>query len=128
MDIPVGNCLNNNISQSMCSHNSSRHHSVATFLELMETTLAITRMKVLSQLIPSGTADAIRQYLWLLEEHNVMEFLILTGDHLYRMDYMRFIQVHRETDTDISVSALPMDEKRTATLDCHKSDSKQEHP
>ncbi|KAB2610771.1 hypothetical protein D8674_018803 [Pyrus ussuriensis x Pyrus communis] len=54
-----------------------------------------------------GTADAVRQYLWLFEEHNVLEFLVLARDHLYRMDYERFIQVH----ADITVAALPMDEK-----------------
>ena len=42
----------------------------------------------------------------------MMEFLILTEDHLYRMDYERFIQAHRETDADISISTLRMDEKR----------------
>ncbi|KAF6146257.1 hypothetical protein GIB67_011729 [Kingdonia uniflora] len=58
-----------------------------------------------------GTTDVVRQYLWLFEEHNVMEYLILVEDHLYRMDYEKFIQALRETDADITVAALPMDEK-----------------
>ncbi|KAF2284729.1 hypothetical protein GH714_029607 [Hevea brasiliensis] len=69
-----------------------------------------------------GTADAVRQYLWLFEEHNVLEFLILAGDHLYRMDYERFIQAHRETDADITVAALPMDEKRATAFGLMKID------
>lgn len=69
-----------------------------------------------------GTADAVRQYLWLFEEHNVMEFLILAGDHLYRMDYEKFIQAHRETDADITVAALPMDEKRATAFGLMKID------
>ena len=60
IDIPVINCLNRNISKSTCSHISTRCHSIATFLEIMETTLAVTRMKVFSQLVPSRTADAVR--------------------------------------------------------------------
>nr|AHL27001.1 glucose-1-phosphate adenylyltransferase [Manihot esculenta] len=69
-----------------------------------------------------GTADAVRQYLWLFEEHNVLEFSILAGDHLYRMDYERFIQAHRETDADITVAALPMDEKRATAFGLMKID------
>lgn len=69
-----------------------------------------------------GTADAVRQYLWLFEEHNVMEFLILAGDHLYRMDYEKFIQSHRESCADITVAALPMDEKRATSFGLMKID------
>ena len=60
--------------------------------------------------------------LWLFEEHNVLEFLVLAGDHLYRMDYERFIQAHRETDADITVAALPMDEKRATAFGLMKID------
>jgi glucose-1-phosphate adenylyltransferase len=69
-----------------------------------------------------GTADAVRQYLWLFEEHNVLEYLVLAGDHLYRMDYEKFIQAHRETDADITVAALPMDEKRATAFGLMKID------
>jgi glucose-1-phosphate adenylyltransferase len=43
-----------------------------------------------------GTADAVRQYLWLLEDaknKDVEDVVILSGDHLYRMDYQDFVQV-----------------------------------
>ncbi|KAI3690130.1 hypothetical protein L2E82_48105 [Cichorium intybus] len=69
-----------------------------------------------------GTTDAVRRYLWLFEEHNVLEFLILAGDHLYRMDYERFIQSHRKTDADVTVAALPMDEKRATAFGLMKID------
>lgn len=51
-----------------------------------------------------------------------MEFLVLAGDHLYRMDYERFIQAHRETDADITVAALPMDEERATAFGLMKID------
>ena len=63
-----------------------------------------------------GTADAVRQYLWLFEEAQVLEYVILAGDHLYRMDYQHFVQVHRETNADITVAALPMDEARATAF------------
>lgn len=77
---------------------------------------------VLYVLNEQGTADAVRQYLWLLEEQNVLEFLVLAGDHLYRMDYEKFIQAHRENDADITVAALPMDEKRATAFGLMKID------
>lgn len=39
-----------------------------------------------------GTADAVRQYAWLfrdIKNRNVEDIVILSGDHLYRMDYMK---------------------------------------
>ena len=64
----------------------------------------------------------MRQYLWLLEEQPVLEFLILAGDHLYRMDYQKFIQCHRETNSDITIAALPMDEERATAFGLMKID------
>ncbi|XP_073391578.1 glucose-1-phosphate adenylyltransferase small subunit 1, chloroplastic isoform X7 [Physcomitrium patens] len=71
-----------------------------------------------------GTADAVRQYLWLFEEAQVMDYVILGGDHLYRMDYQKFIQVHRDTGADITVAALPMDEARASAFGLMKIDGK----
>lgn len=45
-----------------------------------------------------GTADAIRQYAWLLSDiknRSIEDVVILSGDHLYRMDYMKFVNYHR---------------------------------
>jgi len=64
----------------------------------------------------------VRQYIWLFEELDVMEFLILAGDHLYRMDYQGFIRTHRETSADITFAALPMDEKRATAFGLMKID------
>ncbi|KAJ0727091.1 putative glucose-1-phosphate adenylyltransferase [Helianthus annuus] len=69
-----------------------------------------------------GTVDAVRHYLWLLEEQNVLEFLVLAGDHLYRMDYEKFIQAHRVSDANITFAALPMDEKRATSFGLMKID------
>lgn len=43
------------------------------------------------------------------------------GDHLYRMDYMDFVQKHRETGADITVSALPMDNQRASDFGLMKA-------
>lgn len=42
-----------------------------------------------------GTADAIYQNIYTIEKVRPSELLILSGDHIYRMDYSRFIDAHR---------------------------------
>ncbi|KAL9241075.1 hypothetical protein vseg_015227 [Gypsophila vaccaria] len=133
IDIPVSNCLNSNISKiyvlTQFNSASLNRHLSRAYASNMGGYKNEGFVEVLAaQQSPEnpnwfqGTADAVRQYLWLFEEHNVLEYLILAGDHLYRMDYERFIQAHRETDADITVAALPMDEKRATAFGLMKID------
>lgn len=72
-----------------------------------------------------GTADAVRQYLWLFESaknKDCQDVLILSGDHLYRADYMDFVGKHRESGADITISCLPMDDSRAADFGLMKID------
>lgn len=48
--------------------------------------------------------------------------MILSGDHLYRMDYREFVQRHRETGADITLSVVPMDEARASDFGLMKID------
>ncbi|KAF6164546.1 hypothetical protein GIB67_025372 [Kingdonia uniflora] len=118
IDIPVSNCLNSNISKTyvLAQFNS------ASLNGHLSRAYASNMGEYKNEEFVEGTTDVVRQYLWLFEEHNVMEYLILVGDHLYRMDYEKFIQAHRETDADITVAALPMDEKRATAFGLMKID------
>jgi glucose-1-phosphate adenylyltransferase len=69
-----------------------------------------------------GTADAVRQYLWLFESWDVDEYLILSGDHLYRMDYSQFIERHRSTNADVTLSVLPVEHKKASSFGLLKID------
>ncbi len=64
----------------------------------------------------------MRQYLWMLEEWDVDEYVILSGDHLYRMDYRDFVQRHRDTNADITLSVLPIAEKNASEFGLMKID------
>ena len=55
-----------------------------------------------------GTADAVRQVLPHIRDWRIDTLLILSGDHLYRMDYRKFLARHRETNADITVSVIPI--------------------
>lgn len=61
-----------------------------------------------------GTADSIRQNLYLIERYRPRNTLILSGDHIYKMDYSRFLDYHREKDADITIALLevPTDQSR----------------
>jgi glucose-1-phosphate adenylyltransferase len=54
----------------------------------------------------AGTADAIYQNLYLVEQDNPDYVVILAGDHIYKMDYRRMIEAHRENDADLTVGAV----------------------
>lgn len=51
-----------------------------------------------------GTADSIRQNLYLIEQTRPRHVLILSGDHIYKMDYSRFLQYHLEKEADLSIA------------------------
>jgi glucose-1-phosphate adenylyltransferase len=55
-----------------------------------------------------GTADAVRKLLKRIGERRYDHVLILSGDHLYRMDYRELLERHLETSADVTVSVLPV--------------------
>src|SRR6202140_2179152 len=54
----------------------------------------------------SGTADAIYQNLYLLERSGAEYALILSGDHIYRMDYAAMLQQHHDSGAKLTVACL----------------------
>jgi glucose-1-phosphate adenylyltransferase len=61
-----------------------------------------------------GTADAVRQAVRHITQHRAEYYLILAGDHLYRMDYCELIDAHKAQHADITIAAQPVDPE-TAT-------------
>src|SRR6266853_594868 len=57
----------------------------------------------------TGTADAIYQNLYLLERSGAEHALILSGDHIYRMDYAAMLQHHRASGAELTVACLTVD-------------------
>ncbi|HNQ45716.1 MAG TPA: glucose-1-phosphate adenylyltransferase [Syntrophorhabdus sp.] len=56
-----------------------------------------------------GTADAVYQNLYHLEEWDAEYILILSGDHIYKMDYGHFIRYHQKKKADLTISAIEVD-------------------
>ena len=56
----------------------------------------------------SGTVDAIFQNWYLLERSNAQYVVILSGDHIYRMDYAAMLQFHCEQGAELTVACMPV--------------------
>jgi len=59
-----------------------------------------------------GTADAIRQNLSFIKAHPSEELLVLSGDHIYQMDFDAMIQFHRQKNADISIGMMIVPESQ----------------
>ena len=59
-----------------------------------------------------GTADAIRKNLDFIKRYASKYVLILSGDHIYKMDYSKMIEQHKATGADLTIAAkiVPMEE------------------
>lgn len=55
-----------------------------------------------------GTADAINQNIDFIDEFNPQYVLILSGDHIYKMDYDKMLADHRNNDADLTVAVRPV--------------------
>jgi glucose-1-phosphate adenylyltransferase len=55
-----------------------------------------------------GTADAIYQNIYTIERTNPRLVLILAGDHIYKMDYMKMIRFHQDNQADLTVGCIPV--------------------
>jgi glucose-1-phosphate adenylyltransferase len=130
IDIPVSNCINSEIYQiyvltqfnsASLNRHIARTYNFTGFNEGFVEVLAAQQTPENPNWF-QGTADAVRQYLWLLQEWDIDEYLILSGDHLYRMDYRQFVQRHRETGADITLSVIPIDDRRASDFGLMKID------
>lgn len=130
IDIPVSNCINSDIlkiyvltqyNSASLNRHISRTYNFSGFSEGFVEVLAAQQTAENPNWF-QGTADAVRRYLWIMQDWDVDEYLILSGDHLYRMDYSQFVKRHRETNADITLSVVPIDGSRASDFGLMKID------
>ena len=56
----------------------------------------------------TGTANAIYQNLEYVEQYNPEYVLILSGDHIYKMDYEVMLDYHKSNNADVTIAAMPV--------------------
>ena len=56
----------------------------------------------------TGTANAIYQNIEYIESYNPEYVLILSGDHIYKMDYEEMLMFHKRNNADVTIAAMPV--------------------
>ena len=72
----------------------------------------------------AGTADAIYQNISLLDQYDPEYVLILSGDHIYKMDYEEMLNVHKEKGADLTVAVLNVSLKEASRFGIMNTDDK----
>ena len=116
IDIPISNCLHAELKRIFVltqfnSASLNRHiaqtYRLDTFSEGFVEILAAEQTPDSSAWF-QGTADAVRQAARHFKGFDADYFLILAGDHLYRMDFCQLIDAHIEAQADITIAAQPV--------------------
>jgi len=114
IDVTLSNCINSNIykimvlpqykAQSLVEHLEAGwnifSYALGHYLKIVH-----PQMRTGDQWY-QGTADSVRQNLYLIERESSEYVLILSGDHVYKMDYSHLKAYHQEKDADITVSVI----------------------
>lgn len=116
IDIPVSNCLHSDLSKIFVitqfnSASLNRHVSMTytfdAFRDGFVTVLAAEQTIDTSDWL-QGTADAVRKNLRHIRPSNPTDVLILSGDHIYWMDYRGMLALHRRSRADITIATYPV--------------------
>ncbi|RMF02746.1 MAG: glucose-1-phosphate adenylyltransferase [Bacteroidetes bacterium] len=119
IDIPISNCLNSGIRRMfvLTQYNSAslnQHikntYNFDNFSHGFVDILAAEQTRT-NNLWFQGTADAVRQTMHHLRNHQHDYVLILSGDQLYQMDLKEFTEYHIEKNADLTIATIPVTAK-----------------
>jgi len=130
VDIPISNCLNSGIerifvltqfnSASLNKHIKNTYH-FSFFSEAFVDILAAEQTPGNSTWF-QGTADAVRQSLGHLVQHQCDYILILSGDQLYQMDFGEMVRSHEASGAEISIATIPVNARDASDFGILKAD------
>lgn len=115
IDFPLSNCANSHINYvgiltqyESIALNSYVSHSSTWGLEGRNkgTFVLCPREKDEGFSLYRGTADAIYQNIDFMDQYNPDYVLILSGDHIYKMDYDEMLNFHKESKADLTIAGL----------------------
>ena len=122
IDFTLANCLHSGLRRILVltqykSHSLQKHLRDGWSLfnpELGEYITAVPPQMRTGENWYSGTADAVYQNLYMLKRSGAERVLILSGDHIYRMDYAAMLAFHDEKEAGLTVACMevPIDQAR----------------
>ncbi|MBD3223145.1 MAG: glucose-1-phosphate adenylyltransferase [Caldithrix sp.] len=115
IDIPISNCLHANVRKIFILtqfNTESLHRHIHNTYRFDAFSSGFVRILAAQQTSETqdwyqGTADAVRknlQYFGHADDH----IIVLSGDHLYRMNYLQFFQHHLDMDSDVTIAVKPI--------------------
>ena len=116
IDIPISNCLHAGLTRIFVltqfnSASLNRHIAQTYRLDMFSDgfveVLAAEQTPESSDWF-QGTADAVRQAARHFKGYDAEHYLILAGDHLYRMDFCELLDAHIDNRADITIAAQPV--------------------
>lgn len=116
VDIPISNCLNSDVRRiyvltQFNSASLNRHikntYNFDVFSNGFVDILAAEQTADNSQWF-QGTADAVRQSIHHMENHEYEYVLVLSGDQLYQMDYSKMLERHKKNKSHLTVATIPV--------------------
>jgi glucose-1-phosphate adenylyltransferase len=116
IDFTLSNCINSDLRKVLVltqykATSLNRHLDQGwKFLcrELGEYIELIPPQQRIAEMWYQGTADAIYQNVYTIEKAAPRDTLILAGDHIYKMNYARMIDDHRDNQADLTIACLPV--------------------
>src|SRR5258708_11033922 len=116
VDVPISKCINSDVIRMfvLTQYNSaSLNKHIATTYRFSPFADGFVEILAAEQTPESGqwfqgTADAVRQVLPHIRDWRIGTLLILSGDHLYPMDYRQFRARHDASNADITISVIPI--------------------
>ncbi|MCH2113426.1 MAG: glucose-1-phosphate adenylyltransferase [Pirellulales bacterium] len=132
VDFTLSNCINSGIRRmllltqykgmSLDRHvsNGWRHLLCRELNEFIDT---VPPQQRIDEQWYQGTADAVYQNIYTLEKERPDYVVILAGDHIYKMDYSKMVDFHREKNAELTVAALKVDVEEARSFGVMETDA-----
>jgi glucose-1-phosphate adenylyltransferase len=114
IDFTLSNCINSGlrrifIATQYKSLSLNRHIRMGWNIvseELGEFVEILPPQKRVSEHWYQGTADAVYQNLYSIVQENAQHVIVLSGDHVYKMDYAKMLRFHKERGAGVTLAAI----------------------
>src|SRR5580765_1062806 len=131
IDVPISNCLHADIRRiyvltQFNSASLNRHISMTYRLDVFSQGFVEILAAEQTPDNPhwfQGTADAVRQAARHFAQYDANHYLILAGDHLYRMDYAAMVAANEDERSDITIAAQPVDASTATQMGIFRFDA-----
>jgi glucose-1-phosphate adenylyltransferase len=131
IDFTLSNCINSGLRRMLVmtqykAASLDRHINLGwRFLcrELNEFVDVLPPQQRIDEHWYQGTADAVYQNIYSIEQHRPELVLILSGDHVYKMDYAEIVRDHVQNRADCTIGCIPIPLKESDQFGVMKIDS-----